>query len=157
MVVVCSAPQPRPLYSARHAGRARHRRAASASAGSATAFELELGGAAFVLELPSQEAGEALLAAVAELHAAATGRSKARRAAKRDQVCGHTRPPAAAPLPSVGGSLDDYARTGLRAYRPAAVERHSFGWLQTGAETTQAHIHVCFPESGKRPTAAPGK
>ena len=97
---------------------------------------------------------------------------------------------------SADGSLDDYARTGLRSYRPAAVKRHSFGWLQTNADvqsqphgwtggetgglrqtissgrghsgrhltadakfagTTRAHIHVCFPESGKRPVAGKGK
>lgn len=58
-------------------------------------------------------------------------------------------------------SVEDYAQTGLRAYRPPEVVRNTLGWIETSADAesaqTTAEVLVCFPTTGARPQAARGQ
>lgn len=58
-------------------------------------------------------------------------------------------------------NIEDYAQTGLRAYRPANAARNKLGWVESraGAESVQstAQILVRVPGAAARPLSARGK
>ena len=58
-------------------------------------------------------------------------------------------------------NIEDYARTGLRAYRPATAARDKLGWVESkaGAESAQstAQILVRVPGAATRPQPARGR
>ena len=66
--------------------------------------------------------------------------------------------------PPVRHNLDDYAQTGLAAYRPPHAVRNPMGWIEvdddvvslSGSASTSsiAHLHVRFRRSAPRPAGA---